>query len=320
MADVKWIKMSTGLPGNRKLKQIRKLPEGDSIALMWVFLMCLAGDVNEQGLIYLTPEVPYTDEMLAEEFNMEINTIRLGLATFQKFGMIEIVEDVICLSAWEKWQSVDRLSEIREYNRLAKQKSRAKQKQKLLETVNDKSMTSQRCHDTDKEEDKERDKEEDIKDIISDSDESAPAPVKKKPVKKKPVKHKHGEYKHVLLTDSEYEKLGKDFGNSMRTKVIKFLDEYIEEKDYESKSHNMAIRRWVVDAVKERERKQGRKEMVPDWMKKKTPRNSFNSYSDQRDYDFDALEKELFENAKTVDNDPELAARAEALKKKLGGV
>ena len=160
MADVKWIKMATGLPSNKKLIQLRTLPEGDTIALMWVFLMCLAGDVNEQGLIYITPEVPYTDEMLAEEFRMDINTIRLGLEAFQKFGMIEIIEDIICLPSWEKWQSVDRLSEIREYNRIAKQKSRARQKQKLLENVNDKSMTSQSCQDTDK------DKEEDIdKDI-----------------------------------------------------------------------------------------------------------------------------------------------------------
>lgn len=160
MADVKWIKMSTGLPDNRKIKQIRNLPNGDSIALMWVFMLCLAGSVNEQGLIYITPEVPYTDEMLAEEFNMELNTVRLGLATFQRFGMIEIVEDVIFLSAWEKWQSVDKLSELREYNRIAKQKSRAKQK--LLADVNDMSMTSQRCQDTDKirrEEDKDIKKE-----------------------------------------------------------------------------------------------------------------------------------------------------------------
>ncbi len=163
MSDVKWIKLSTGLPSNRKLKQIRKLPNGDTIALMWVFLLCLAGELNEHGMIYFTPEIPYTDEMLADEFDMDIKTIRLGLVTFQKFGMIEIVDDVLCLSAWEKWQSTDRLSEIREYNRLAKQKSRAKQK--LLQQkddVNDKSMTSQRCHDT--EEDKEKEDRED-KDI-----------------------------------------------------------------------------------------------------------------------------------------------------------
>lgn len=163
MADVKWIKMATGLPDNKKIKQIRRLPEGDTIALMWVFMMCLAGDVNENGLIYITPEVPYTDEMLADEFDIDINTVRLGLKTFERFGMIEIIEDVICLSAWEKWQSVDKLSELREYNRLAKQKSRAKAKQKLLE-VNDTSMTSQPCQDTDIdieiEEEKELDKEE----------------------------------------------------------------------------------------------------------------------------------------------------------------
>lgn len=159
MADVKWIKMATGLPDNRKIKQIRKLPDGDTIALMWVFMMCLAGEVNEDGMVYFTPEVPYTDEMLAEHFNMDLNTIRLGLATFQRFGMIEIIDEIICLPSWEKWQAVDRLSEIREYNRLAKQKSRARQKQKLLEDVNDKSMTSQSCQDIDIDKDKEVDKE-----------------------------------------------------------------------------------------------------------------------------------------------------------------
>ena len=156
MADVKWIKLATTLPNNRKIKQIRKLPNGDTIALMWIFLMCLAGETNDDGMVYFTQEIPYTDEMFAAEFEMDINTVRLGLATFQKFGMIEIVDDIVCLSAWEKWQSVGKLSEIREYNRLAKQRSRAKQK--LLSNVNDKSMTSQPCQDTDidKEEDKEK--------------------------------------------------------------------------------------------------------------------------------------------------------------------
>ena len=106
MADVKWIKLSTGLPDNRKIKQIRTLPDGDTIALMWIFLMCLAGNSNDDGFVFFTKEIPYTDEMLAEEFKMDINTIRLGLATFEKFGMIEIVDDFICLSAWEKWQSI----------------------------------------------------------------------------------------------------------------------------------------------------------------------------------------------------------------------
>lgn len=67
--------------------------------------------------------------------------------------------------------------------------------------------------------------------------------------KKKTVKHKHGEFQNVLLTDNEFENLASSFGESLRDQAIKFLDEYIEEKGYKSKSHNLAIRRWVIDAV-----------------------------------------------------------------------
>ena len=84
-------------------------------------------------------------------------------------------------------------------------------------------------------------------DIDKDSNnKTAPKAVK--------VKHKHGEYQHVLLTDDEFNKLAADFGENLRDKAVAFLDEYIEEKGYKSKSHNLAIRRWVIDAVKKGER------------------------------------------------------------------
>lgn len=67
-----------------------------------------------------------------------------------------------------------------------------------------------------------------------------------KPSKK--AKHKYGEYKNVLLTDEERERLDKDYGYAANA-YIDFLDEYIEEKGYKSNSHNLSIRRWVVDAV-----------------------------------------------------------------------
>lgn len=152
MAEVKWIKLSVELFSNKKIKHIRNLPDGDSLALMWVFLLCLAGDINDNGMVYFTKEIPYTDEMLAKEFDMDVSTIRLGLATFEKFGMIEIVNNIVYLSAWEKWQAVDKLSEIREYNRIAQQKSREKRRalQAVNDNVNDMSMTCQPCQGTDR--------------------------------------------------------------------------------------------------------------------------------------------------------------------------
>ena len=79
-------------------------------------------------------------------------------------------------------------------------------------------------------------------------------------------KRKYGEYQNVLLTDKEYEKLHDDYLNA--DDLIKFLDEYIEEKGYKSKSHNLAIRRWVVDAVKEKniKRKDAKKFDRPSWL------------------------------------------------------
>ena len=81
----------------------------------------------------------------------------------------------------------------------------------------------------------------------------APSPVEEKP--KKPVKHKCGAFGHVLLSDKEYAKLEADYGTDMVIAAVKYLDEYIEEKGYKSKNHNLAIRRWVIDAVKERQQK-----------------------------------------------------------------
>ena len=62
------------------------------------------------------------------------------------------------------------------------------------------------------------------------------------------VKHKFGEYKHVLLKDKELQALQKDYSNW--EELIKYLDEYIEMKGYKAKNHYLAIRKWVVDAVK----------------------------------------------------------------------
>lgn len=72
------------------------------------------------------------------------------------------------------------------------------------------------------------------------------------PVKEQ--KHKYGEYKHVLLTDTELSKLKQDYGEEKTDKAITYLDEYIEMKGAKYKSHYLALRKWVFDALKEKEK------------------------------------------------------------------
>lgn len=166
MADVKWIKVSTGMfESNRKIKQIEMMPEGDTILVIWLKLLLLAGNINDRGAIYITPEIPYTEEMLANELRRPVATVRMALTVFESFGMIEIIDDVLHLSAWEKYQNTDGLEKIREQNRLRKEKQRAKQKNAALpektDVSRDSHVTVTQSHATDKEEEIEEDKEKD---------------------------------------------------------------------------------------------------------------------------------------------------------------
>ena len=82
-------------------------------------------------------------------------------------------------------------------------------------------------------------------DNVNDND------IKEKERKKEKVKHKYGTFGHVLLADDEVQKLEADFGKVETAEAINYLDEYIERKGYKTKSHYLAIRKWVFDAIKE---------------------------------------------------------------------
>lgn len=128
MADIKWIKLSTDIFDNRKIRILENLPEGDTLIVIWIKLLCLAGTCNEYGTILLTKEIPYTEQMLATIFGRKLSTIKLALKTFQEYNMIEIVEDFIKISNWEKYQATDKMEIIKEQTRLRVAKYREKNK------------------------------------------------------------------------------------------------------------------------------------------------------------------------------------------------
>lgn len=75
-------------------------------------------------------------------------------------------------------------------------------------------------------------------------------------------KHKYGEYKHVLLKDEELQKLKEEYENW--EELITYLDEYIEMKGYKAKSHYLCIKKWVVDAVKKKSKKNN--STIEEWL------------------------------------------------------
>jgi len=136
MAEVKWIKLVTEFFDDEKIKLIESMPEADMVLIIWVKLLTLAGKKNMNGYIFLTENIPYTDEMLATLFNRPTNTIRLALETFKNFGMISCNGDGrIQIINWDKHQNTNGLDKIREDTKKRVAKYREKQKQIIPPTT-----------------------------------------------------------------------------------------------------------------------------------------------------------------------------------------
>ena len=84
MPEVKWVKLTTDMFDNRKIKHLRRLPEGNSIVLIWVMLLTMAGRCNSGGMIFLTENIPYTAKMLADELDFEESTVTLALKALEQ--------------------------------------------------------------------------------------------------------------------------------------------------------------------------------------------------------------------------------------------
>lgn len=125
---VDWIKISTDIFNSKKIKQIETLPNGDTVIVIWFKLLTLAGTINDDGAIYFTEEIPYTEEMLAHYFNCDNVTLHVTLQLFERYGMIDIIDDVIYIKNWGEYQNVDQLEKIKQQtrNRVARYRERNK--------------------------------------------------------------------------------------------------------------------------------------------------------------------------------------------------
>lgn len=129
MAEIKWIKITTNMFDDEKLRLIDAMPERDTIHYIWIRLLVQAGKTNASGYIFLNEQVPYSDEMLSTLFNRPLSSIRLALQTLREFKMIEIDEtNFVRISNWEKHQNVEGMDKIREQTKKRVSAHRAKKK------------------------------------------------------------------------------------------------------------------------------------------------------------------------------------------------
>lgn len=162
MADVKWIKITTDMFDNRKIKHLRRLPDGNSIVLIWVMLLTLAGRCNSGGMIFLTENIPYTPKMLADELDFEESTVQLALNALEQLGMIQTSGDgFLAVTGWEEHQNIEGMEKIRESKRLAQARWRAKQAAIAEKSTVDSTVDSTEIESNNADKDIDKEKEED---------------------------------------------------------------------------------------------------------------------------------------------------------------
>lgn len=237
MKNVKWIKLAADIFDNRKIRQIEALPDGDAIIVIWLKLLCLAGTINDGGLVYFTREIPYTEEMLATQFCRPLQTVKLALQVFEGFGMIETTDDILHVCNWEKYQSADGLEKIREQTRERVKRFRKAQKMELLECNVTSNATVTQSNALDIESESEKEKKEKNKKESATPTANAPRPPK-------PVKHQHGEYSNVLLTAEELQKLIAEYPQDYQERIEQ-LSRYMKSTGKVYKDHLATIRNWA---------------------------------------------------------------------------
>lgn len=142
MSEITWIKLKTDMFENEKIRLIEALPDADTIIVIWVKLIAAAGKANTNGYIMLTENIPMNTEEMATIFNRPINTVRLALQTFQRYGMIEVEGEAIRIKNWEVHQNIDGMERAKQLTRERVRRHRERKKQDELPVPNEENQSN----------------------------------------------------------------------------------------------------------------------------------------------------------------------------------
>ena len=106
MKELKWIKLSVSVFENRKIKYLSRMEGGEFYELIWIKLLCLAGQINDGGRIYLSKRRMITPEEIADIIGMPEDTVCEAILLFDELDMITYnSEDGFVIKNYSEYQS-----------------------------------------------------------------------------------------------------------------------------------------------------------------------------------------------------------------------
>lgn len=133
-----WFKVSADVFDSEKIKILRADTKiGDSLALMWFFLLALARKKNDGGYVYATEGVAYTPKTLAAVGGFKPKIAETALEVFRQYNMIDIEDNgYIYIVGWSEYQNAEELSKLKERERCKEAMRAKRQREKQSKTCN----------------------------------------------------------------------------------------------------------------------------------------------------------------------------------------
>ena len=137
--DVKWIRFKVGTFDGMSFKRIKKAQiDGvvslrDKLTAVWFELLDLGGKVNNQGFL-INDELAFRSfQDIAIVLDRTEEEVEMCIKWFISERMMEITDDILMISNWNKYQNIDGLDKIRLQNRERQSRFKEKKKQLALE-------------------------------------------------------------------------------------------------------------------------------------------------------------------------------------------
>jgi len=137
MAEVSWIKLSTNIFSNRKVAILLNERDGDTYFRIWIQLLTIAGQCNSNGKLIIGENSPLNVQQLSKILGKSAKKVGEILNKFIDLRMIIFENNCYEIRNWGKYQSADKLEEIRKNNRERQRKFREKSKMEnnVIETL-----------------------------------------------------------------------------------------------------------------------------------------------------------------------------------------
>ena len=128
MSEVSWIKLSTNIFSNRKVALLLNERDGDTYFRIWIQLLTIAGQCNSNGKLIIGENSPLNVQQLSKILGKSAKKVGERLNKFIDLRMIIFENNCYEIRNLGKYQSIDKLEEIRKNNRERQRKFREKSK------------------------------------------------------------------------------------------------------------------------------------------------------------------------------------------------